>query len=146
MDKQKEIEEMTKIVKDNASRNLLDGYVCTVDDDITALVYAGYGDVKQAIIEYADELASHIAGHSDYHGDNILSAIYVLAEGREIKDVKYLNIEEIKQQAVREFAEKLKDFLKGAEIYFYNGEEEGIWDSEALEEKIDELVKEICKE
>jgi hypothetical protein len=30
----------------------------------------------------ADELARRIAGHSDYHGDDILSAIYCMAEGK----------------------------------------------------------------
>lgn len=83
----------------------------------------GYGNVnqyqneinaikEQAVVKYADKLASHIAGHSDYHGDNILSAIRVLAEGREIKDVKYLNISAIRQQAVKEFAEKLKEQME----------------------------------
>lgn len=32
----------------------------------------------------ADKLAKRIAGHSDYHGDSILSAIYCMAEGKEI--------------------------------------------------------------
>lgn len=50
------------------------------------------------------------------------------------------------KQAVREFAEKVKQFLDGAEIYFYNGEEEGIWDSGAVAEQIDKLVKEVCGE
>lgn len=31
----------------------------------------------------ADKLAMRIAGHSDYHGDSILSAIYCIAEGKE---------------------------------------------------------------
>lgn len=30
----------------------------------------------------ADKLARRIAGHSDYHGDSILSAIYCMAEGQ----------------------------------------------------------------
>jgi DNA-directed RNA polymerase subunit RPC12/RpoP len=30
----------------------------------------------------ADRLARRIAGHSDYHGDSILSAIYCMAEGQ----------------------------------------------------------------
>ena len=31
----------------------------------------------------ADKLAARIAGHSNYHGDSILSAIYCAAEGKE---------------------------------------------------------------
>ena len=31
----------------------------------------------------ADKLAKRIAGHSNYHGDSILSAIYCAAEGKE---------------------------------------------------------------
>ena len=50
------------------------------------------------------------------------------------------------KQAVREFAEKVKKFLDGAEVYFYNGEEEGIWDSTAVAEQINELIKEVCGE
>lgn len=34
-----------------------------------------------------DLLFSKIAGHSDYHGDSILSAISCLQEGKEIKQV-----------------------------------------------------------
>lgn len=50
------------------------------------------------------------------------------------------------KQAVSEFAEKVKKFLDGVEVYFYNGEEEGIWDSIAVAEQINELLKEVCGE
>lgn len=40
----------------------------------------------------------------------------------------------------------MEKFLDGAEVYFYNGEEEGIWDSIAVAEQINELVKEVCGE
>ena len=33
-----------------------------------------------------------IAGHSDYHGDNILSALTCLAEGKEVGNVKPLEV------------------------------------------------------
>ena len=33
-----------------------------------------------------------IAGHSDYHGDNILSALTCLAEGKEVDNVKPLKV------------------------------------------------------
>lgn len=44
--------------------------------------------VKQEITRFAEKFGSHIAGHSDYHGDKILSALYCLAEGKEIDDIK----------------------------------------------------------
>lgn len=40
----------------------------------------------------ADKLASKIAGHSYYHGDRILSAIFCMAEGKEIGNVKPTNV------------------------------------------------------
>ncbi len=108
----------------------------------------GYGNVnqyqneinaikEQAVVKYADKLASHIAGHSDYHGDNILSAIRVLAEGREIKDVKYLNISAIRQQAVKEFAKRLKE-----ELWKFDGSWQE-YDGEELCETVDNLITEL---
>lgn len=39
-------------------------------------------------VRYAlDYLFSKIAGHSDYHGDDILSAISLIKEGKDIKSV-----------------------------------------------------------
>jgi hypothetical protein len=38
----------------------------------------------------ADVLFSKIAGHSDYHGNDILTAITLMAEGKECSDVKPL--------------------------------------------------------
>ncbi len=39
-------------------------------------------------VRYAlDYLFSKIAGHSDYHGDDILSAIVHIKEGKDIKSV-----------------------------------------------------------
>lgn len=38
--------------------------------------------------QFADKLASLIGGHSNYHGDSILSAVYALAEGKEVKFIK----------------------------------------------------------
>ena len=34
------------------------------------------------------EIFRVIAGHSDYHGDNILSALTCIAEGKEVKPIK----------------------------------------------------------
>lgn len=36
----------------------------------------------------SDKLGSKIAGHSNYHGDDILCAIYCMAEGKEIDTIK----------------------------------------------------------
>lgn len=40
----------------------------------------------------SDKLANKIAGHSYYHGDRILSAIFCMAEGKEVGDVKPTNV------------------------------------------------------
>lgn len=47
-----------------------------------------------------------------------------------------------KKQAVKEFAEKLKEKFSGYEATYYNGYEEGFHD---LQEEIDELLKEYDK-
>ncbi len=40
----------------------------------------------------SDKLGSKIEGHSYYHGDRILSAIYCMAEGKEVENVKPTNV------------------------------------------------------
>lgn len=74
-----------------------------------ALIAAGIGDVNK----FADTLASKIPCHSYYYGDSIVSAIYVLKEGREIKDVKPVNISEF---LVDELRRKLKEAEHRAEV------------------------------
>lgn len=49
--REKQIEKMTQIVKENASKNLAEGYVCTVDDDVIALYNAGYRDIHEVLEE-----------------------------------------------------------------------------------------------
>lgn len=44
----------------------------------------GLNDIKR----FAEYVGSKIAGHGNYHGDDILSALYTAAEGREIGDVR----------------------------------------------------------
>lgn len=46
------------------------------------------------IINFAEYVGSKIAGHSNYHGDSILCALYCAAEGKEIHTVKPLDITE----------------------------------------------------
>lgn len=48
-------------------------------------------------------------------------------------------LKEYKRQAVKEFAEKLKEKFDGYDATYYNGYEEGFHD---LQEEIDELLKE----
>ncbi len=40
-----------------------------------------------------DEIYRVIAGHSNYHGDDILSALSCIAEGKEVKPIKPLEQE-----------------------------------------------------
>ena len=59
-------------------------------------------NILQDIIDNAPTVGKHIhiddvyrliAGHSDYHGDNILSAFTCLAEGKEVHPIKPINID-----------------------------------------------------
>lgn len=74
-----------------------------------ALIAAGIGDVNK----FADTLASKIHCHSYYYGDSIVCAIYALKQGREIKDVKPVNISEF---LVDELRRKLKEAEHRAEV------------------------------
>ena len=49
------------------------------------------------------------------------------------------SIDDIKREAVKEFAKKVKEKFDGYEATYYNGYEEGFHD---LQEEIDELLKE----
>ena len=63
-----------------------------------------------------------------------------LKEGNERFENNMKSVLEIeKKQAVKEFAEKLKEKFSGYEATYYNGYEEGFHD---LQEEIDELLKE----
>lgn len=68
MDKEKEIEEMRKIVQDNACENLADGYVNTIDDDILALYNAGYRKADEVKKETAKKIFEQLLkiGNADY--------------------------------------------------------------------------------
>lgn len=54
------------------------------------------------------EASSKFAGHSDYHGDTILCKLICMAEGKEVEIAKPLDKSEIKSEAIKEFAERLK--------------------------------------
>lgn len=55
------------------------------------------------------EAASKFAGHSNYHGDTILCKLICMAEGKDVGIAKPLDISEIKAEAIKEFAERLKE-------------------------------------
>lgn len=46
------------------------------------------------------EIYRLIAGHSDYHGDNILSALTCVAEGKDVKPIKTIekSLEEVESK------------------------------------------------
>lgn len=46
--------------------------------------------LQKEISRFASNAGMHIAGHSNYHGDHILTALYCAAEGKEIHDVEPL--------------------------------------------------------
>lgn len=58
------------------------------------------------------EAASKFAGHSNYHGDTILCKLICMAEGKDVGIAKPLDISEIKAEAIKEFAERLKNKIK----------------------------------
>lgn len=58
------------------------------------------------------EAASKFAGHSNYHGDTILCKLICMAEGKDVGIAKPLDISEIKAEAYKEFAERLKNKIK----------------------------------
>lgn len=64
--------------------------------------------------KYLEEAASKFAGHSDYHGDSVLSALICMAEDKEVKSVKPLNVNLIKIQAQQELADIIHEEICNA--------------------------------
>lgn len=58
----------------------------SIYDTIKNLPTADVVEVKK----FADELCSKFAGHSDYHGDTILSTIRCIAEGKKVGNARPL--------------------------------------------------------
>lgn len=58
MDKEKEIEDMAEVIREENERMFVyhDGYVCTPIDQAKTLNNAGYGNVKQAVKEFAGNI------------------------------------------------------------------------------------------
>ena len=95
-----------------------------------------YSEIKaEAIKEFADNLCRVFAGHSDYHGDTILTKIICLKEGKPIQTAKPIDTSKIKYAAIKKFAERLKPMYKPLCV------DMGDWYNE-----IDNLVKEMVGE
>lgn len=62
---------------------------------------------------FADELCKLFEGHSNYHGDTILTKITCLAEGKEVDAAKPLNEVDIKFDAIKRFTKEFLEKLKG---------------------------------
>lgn len=91
------------------------------------------------------EAASKFAGHSNYHGDTILCKLICMAEGKDVGIAKPLDISEIKAEAYKEFAERLKNKIKtecnpyGAPTFDYDT-------SIAIMRYVDNLVEGMASE
>ena len=101
-----------------------DELIIELDEQIDKLNRALQTAKTEAIKEFADELFTKFAGHSDYHGDTILGIIECMAEGKETNKAITLNKDKIKSEAIEEFAEKFKEkagsivaSCQGYEIY-----------------------------
>ena len=86
------------------------------------------------------EAASKFAGHSNYHGDTILCKLICMAEGKDVGIAKPLDISEIKAEAYKEFAERLKKDL------FYKCGDINYSETCDLRNLIDNLLKEMVGE
>ena len=84
-----------------------------------ALIASKFG----RIINFAEYVGSKIAGHSNYHGDSILCALYCATEGKEIHTVKPLDITEYGYNVLVKERDEYKHRAEKAErnyAYFYN--------------------------
>lgn len=87
------------------------------------------------------EASSKFTGHSDYHGDTILCKLICMAEGKEVGIAKPLDTGEIKFEAIKEFAKRLKEDISDCHIVS-DGEYVG-YDWEDIMHYIDNLLKEM---
>ena len=94
-------------------------------------------DVSKARRKALLEAFSKFAGHSDYHGDTILCKLKCMAEGKEVGNAKPLNKSEIKAEAYKEIAERIK-------LEFYYEFDELI--PSIMADKIDNIVNELIGE
>lgn len=83
--------------------------------DIYKFADALIADKFGRIINFAEYVGSKIAGHSNYHGDSILCALYCAAEGKEIHTVKPLDITEYGYNVVVQERDKYKHLAEKEE-------------------------------
>lgn len=103
MNKQRQKEKIVKSIKNStASKKLSSEDICAIAD---ALIKAGFAEIKS----FAEYIGGTIAGHSNYHGDTILSALYCAAEGKEIDYLKPLNITEYGYKEAIKAKQELQD-------------------------------------
>lgn len=84
-------------------------------EDITSItdtMKSKFKELKVRKFIIADEIFKKFAGHSDYHGDTILSTIKCMAEGKEVESATPLNIDEIKLKAIKWAFEKIREKIK----------------------------------
>lgn len=95
----------------------------------------------EAIKEVADNLYRVFAGHSDYHGDTILTKIICLKEGKPIQTAEPIDTSKNKSAAIKEFAERLRRKFP-IEPMGYSGIG-SMYSADGIRSKIDNLVKEM---
>ena len=66
--------------------------------------------LQQAKSEALMHAFTKFAGHSDYHGDTILCQLACMAEGKETKSAIPIDMNQIRTEAIKEFAERLKRY------------------------------------
>ena len=98
--------------------------------------------LQQAKSEALMHAFSKFAGHSDYHGDTILCQLTCMAEGKETKSAIPIDMNQIKSEAIKEFAERLKRTSIGLEI----GDDKKLKMTVVSTAAIDDLVKEMTEE
>ena len=62
---------------------------------------------KKEVYINVDKLSELFAGHSDYHGDTILSLISCVSEGKEVSSARPLDTDRIKLETIKEYQKKL---------------------------------------
>ena len=68
-----------------------------------------------------DEVYRVIAGHSNYHGDNILSALTCIAEGKEVKPVRSLPAMEVWIPVTERLPQKKGEICKNVNLLMDDG-------------------------
>ena len=97
--------------------------------------------LQQAKSEALMHAFSKFAGHSDYHGDTILCQLECMAEGKETKSAIPIEMNQIKSEAIKDFAERLKKTAIGIEF----GDDKKIKMAIVSTLAIDNLVKEMTE-